>query len=84
MPVQHREEVEKAAGHRDVRNIRAPHLIGPLDDEVSEKVGVDGMLGVTLVAFLLAAARLPLVPVVSSKWHDELHAPRKPPGGLTP
>lgn len=42
----------------DVRDIRRPHLIGAVDDEVSEKVGILGMRGIGLGAFILAIQRL--------------------------
>jgi hypothetical protein len=37
-------QIEKALGHRDIRNVRAPHLIDPLDRDPAEQVRVDLML----------------------------------------
>ena len=56
-PIHDDEQVEETVAHRDVRNIGAPGLIGAIDDEVSEKIGEDGMLGIGFSAFLLAVER---------------------------
>ena len=41
-PVHNDHQIEKALGHRDIRNVRAPHLI--LDRDPAEQVRVDLML----------------------------------------
>ena len=40
-PVHDHHQVEEAPGHRDVGDVRAPHLIDPLDRDPAEQVGVD-------------------------------------------
>ncbi|KFB76002.1 MAG: hypothetical protein AW06_002927 [Candidatus Accumulibacter cognatus] len=40
-PVDHGEQVEKASAHRDVGDVRRPRLIGPLDREAAQEVGMD-------------------------------------------
>ena len=45
-PVHHCAQVSVASGHSHVGDVRAPHLVGPLDDEVAQQVGI---LAVTVV-----------------------------------
>lgn len=45
-PVHHRDQVQEAAAHGNVRNIGAPHLVGAVDGQVAQQVRPDLMLGV--------------------------------------
>ena len=40
-PIHHRDQVEKAATHRNVSNIGAPDVVGPLDRDAAQQVRVD-------------------------------------------
>jgi hypothetical protein len=40
-PVHDHHQVEKAFGHRDVGDVRAPHLIDPLDRDPTKQIRVD-------------------------------------------
>jgi len=39
-PIHHRDQVEKPATHRKVSNIGAPDVVGPLDRDAAQQVGV--------------------------------------------
>ena len=40
IPVHDRDQVHKAPGHRDIRDIRCPHMIRAIDDEASQQVRI--------------------------------------------
>jgi hypothetical protein len=40
-PIHHGNQVEEAAMHRNIRNIGAPDLVGPLDGNAAQQVRVD-------------------------------------------
>jgi hypothetical protein len=44
VPVHHRDQIEKAPGHRDVSNVGGPHLVRPLDRQAAQQVGIDPVL----------------------------------------
>jgi hypothetical protein len=43
-PVHDDHQIEKALGHRDIRNVRASHLIDPIDRDPAEQVRLDLVL----------------------------------------
>ena len=43
-PVHHGHEVEKPLRHRDIGDVRAPHVVRPQDREVAQQVGEDPVL----------------------------------------
>jgi hypothetical protein len=55
--IEHGEEVQEPAPHRDVRDIRAPNVIGPDDEEVSQQIREDRVLGIAPARALLAIER---------------------------
>jgi hypothetical protein len=40
-PIHDRDQVEEAAAHRNVRNIGAPDVVGPLDGDAAQQVRID-------------------------------------------
>jgi hypothetical protein len=38
-PIHHCGEIDKAASHRNIRDIHRPHLVGPLDRHTAQQVG---------------------------------------------
>ena len=47
-PVHHGGQIHKALWHRHVGDIGAPDLVGPINREATQQVGIDAMLGVRL------------------------------------
>ncbi len=43
VPVDRRRQVHESRGHRHIRDVRAPHLVGPLDAHVPQQIRVDPM-----------------------------------------
>jgi hypothetical protein len=37
VPVHHHDQVEKAAGHRDIRNVGGPYLVRPIDPHPAQQ-----------------------------------------------
>ena len=69
MPVHDRHEVQEAAFHWDVRDIRTPHLVRPGDGYVSEQIRIHLVLGMRL-----ACSRLPVDRHQSHLPHQAPHA----------
>ena len=44
-PVHHGHQIHKALWHRHVGDVGAPHLIGPVDHQPPQKVGINALLG---------------------------------------
>jgi hypothetical protein len=44
-PIHDRHQVQKAVLHRDVRNVDAPDLIGPLDRHAPQQIGINLVFG---------------------------------------
>ena len=50
-PVDHRDQVDKAAGHGNVGDVHGPDLARPIDLQPAQQVGIDRMAGVFLLVF---------------------------------
>ena len=50
-PVHHRDQIEKTATHRKVRNIGAPDVVGPLDRDAPQQVGYTSWPGAGRLKF---------------------------------
>ena len=48
IPVHYSGQIDKSSGHRDVGDIHCPHLIGPIDLQMTKQIGVDLMARVLL------------------------------------
>src|SRR5271166_5562745 len=57
-PVHHRDQIDKALGQRDVRDVRAPHLVRPLDRQTAQKIRIDLVFRVRLAGVRLLVDRL--------------------------
>ena len=57
-PVHHRNQIHKAFRQRDVCDVRAPHLVRPVDDEISQKIRVHLVFRVTPAGVRLLVDRL--------------------------
>lgn len=57
VPINDSHQIHKAPAHRDVGNIRGPHLIGPLDTQVAQQVVVNRMRGMPAAGVWLAVQR---------------------------
>src|SRR5580765_866898 len=57
-PVDDRAQIDPAAGHRDVRDIGGPDLVGPVDLELAQQVRIDLVGRVLLARVGLAVQRL--------------------------
>ena len=40
-PIHHRRQINKAAGHRDVRDVHRPNLVGPIHHKFAEQIRID-------------------------------------------
>jgi len=45
IPIQNGHQKHKTSGHRKIRHIGAPHLVRPINDQVSQQIGIDGVSG---------------------------------------
>ena len=69
VPVHDGHEVDEAPGHRKVRHIGAPHLVGAFDGETAQAIGVD------LVCVVRTARVRPRIQGVHPhRTHQPLHA----------
>ena len=87
-PVHHRHQVGKALGHGNVRDVRAPDLVGSCNGTVTKQVGIDLVLKVRNRRSGLLVHRRdahlahqaldpwPLVSVTLTSWKPTPHAPR--------
>jgi hypothetical protein len=55
MPVHDRDQVPESFFERDVGDVGCPHLVGPVDDEFAQQVGVDRLVPVGRRSFRLWA-----------------------------
>ena len=66
VPVHDRHQVHRAAGHGNVGYVGRPHLVGMLDTQIPQQVGIDPVLGMRPTGVRLRIDRL------------DAHAPHQP------
>jgi len=85
-PIHDRDQVEEPAPHRNVRHIGTPHMVGAIDRQLSQQIGIDPVLRVRIAgAWPLVERRQAhlrhLAPPAAARPHGQRAEDVAPSGG---
>lgn len=57
MPIHNRDQIQEPFAHRDIADVRAPDLVGPVHDQITQQIRIDLVMGVRIGGSGLAVNR---------------------------